>query len=41
MLMDTNVKYLSPEILVYELSVESAFLNNSLQDPNENPDIDW
>lgn len=39
--MDTNKKYISPEILVYELSTENAFLNNSLQDPYENGSESW
>lgn len=39
--MENNEKYLSPSLLVYELSPESTFLNNSLQDPKEDSGWDW
>ena len=33
--------YLSPEIEVLDIEVEQGFAASNLEDPEENPEMDW
>ena len=43
MLMKHNKqeKYLAPEFEVVEIEVEQGFSQSNLEDPDENPEMDW
>ncbi len=38
--MKTLEKYLAPEVQMFVISIEKGFVN-SIEDPNEKPEIDW
>ena len=41
--MDTKfyTLYLAPEFEVFDIEVENGFSQSNLEDPDENPEMDW